>query len=49
MTTSERYVTAAYFVFLAVLLLYVVIYSARIARLTRDVAELARRREEERL
>lgn len=43
MTTAEKYVTAAYFVFLAVALLYVVIYSAKIARLERDVAELVRR------
>ncbi len=33
MSTSEKYVTAAYLVFLAVLLLYVVIYSTKIARL----------------
>lgn len=48
MTTSEKYVTAAYVVFLAVVLLYVVIYSGKIARLSRDVAELALRREDER-
>ncbi len=41
MTTAEKYVTAAYAVFLAVLLLYIVIYSFRIARLQREVAELA--------
>jgi hypothetical protein len=42
MTTAEQYVTAAYLVFLAVVLLYVVIYSAKIARLEREVAELTR-------
>ena len=41
MTTAETYVTAAYLVFLAVVLLYVVIYSFRIAQLERAVAELA--------
>lgn len=41
MTTAEKYVTAAYAVFLAVLLLYIVIYAFRIARLQREVAELA--------
>jgi hypothetical protein len=38
MTTSEKYVTAAYLVFLAVILLYVVVYSTKIARLEREVA-----------
>jgi hypothetical protein len=42
-TTAEKYVTAAYLVVLAVVLLYVVIYAFRMARLERDVAELARR------
>lgn len=41
MTTAEKYVTAAYLVSLAVVLLYVVIYSSKIARLEREVAELA--------
>jgi hypothetical protein len=36
-STSEKYVTAAYLVFLGVLLLYVVIYSTKIARLEREV------------
>jgi hypothetical protein len=40
MTTSEKYVTAAYLVFLGVMLLYVVIYSTKIARLEREVARL---------
>ena len=40
MTTAEIYVTAAYLVFLGVLLLYVVIYSFKIAGLTRAVAKV---------
>lgn len=40
MTTAEKYVTAAYLVFLGVVLLYVVIYSFKIDRLEREVAEL---------
>jgi type II secretory pathway component PulM len=39
-TTAEKYVTAAYLVFLGVVLLYVVIYSSKIARLEREVDEL---------
>jgi hypothetical protein len=41
MTTAEKYVTAAYLVVLAVVLLYVVIYAFKIARLEREVSELA--------
>ncbi len=41
MTTDEKYVTAAYLVFLAVVLLYVVLYSFRLSRLEREVSELA--------
>jgi hypothetical protein len=41
MTSAEKYVTAAYFVLLAAVLLYVVIYSFRMARLRREVEELA--------
>jgi len=41
MTTSEIYVTAAYLVVLAVVLLYVVLYSFKLSRLEREVAELA--------
>ena len=41
MTTSEKYVTAAYLVVLAVVLLYVVIYSFKLQRLSRQVEELA--------
>jgi hypothetical protein len=40
MTTSEKYVTAAYLVVLAVVLLYVVLYSLKLSRLEREVAEL---------
>ena len=43
MTTAEKYVTAAYLVVLAVVLLYVVIYAFKIARLEREVSELAER------
>ena len=48
MTNAEKYVTAAYLVVLAVVLLYVVIYSFKLSRLEREIselAELARRRE----
>ena len=48
MSTSEKYVTVAYLVVLAVILLYVVLYSFKLARLEREVAELtelARRRQ----
>ena len=51
MTTAEKYVTAAYLVVLAVVLLYVVLYAYKLARLERevgDLAELARRRKAER-
>ena len=40
MTTSENSVTAAYLVVLAVVLLYVVLYSFKLSRLEREVAEL---------
>jgi hypothetical protein len=46
-TTSEKYVTGAYLVVLAAVLLYVVLYSFKLSRLERevaDLAELARRR-----
>jgi hypothetical protein len=48
-TTAEKYVTAAYLVVLAVVLLYVVLYAFKLARLEREVselAELARRKSE---
>jgi len=41
-TTAEKYVTAAYLVVLAVVLLYVVIYAFKLARLEREVLRLAR-------
>ena len=40
MTTAEKYVAAAYAVFLLALLVYVAIISLRLARFERDVAEL---------
>jgi hypothetical protein len=46
-TTAEKYVTAAYLVVLAVVLLYVVLYAFKLGRLERELmelAELARRR-----
>jgi len=42
-TTAEIYVTAAYLVFLTIVLLYVVIYSFKVARLEHEVAELTQR------
>lgn len=41
MSSAERYVFAAYTVVLGAVLLYVVIYAFKIARLRREVAELA--------
>ena len=49
MTASEKYVAAAYLVLFVALLVWVVIIAAKLARLERDVgelAELARRRVE---
>ena len=43
MTTSEKYVTAAYLVVLVVVLAYVLIYATKLARLDRELAELAER------
>jgi hypothetical protein len=40
-TSAEKYVTAAYVVVLAVVLLYVVIYAFKMTRLAREVGELA--------
>ena len=40
MTSAEKYVTAAYLVVLAVVLLYIVIYAFKLARLEREVGEL---------
>ena len=41
MTTAEKYVTAAYLVVLGAVLLYVVIYAFKLARLERQLGELA--------
>ena len=43
MTTAEKYVTAAYLVVLGVVLLYVVVYSFKLQRLSRQIEELAER------
>jgi CcmD family protein len=40
MTSSEKYVAAAYLVVFSVVLLYVVIMATKLARLERDVSEL---------
>jgi CcmD family protein len=42
-TTSEKYVTAAYCVVFAVVLLYVVLIAVKVGRLDREVSELERR------
>jgi CcmD family protein len=50
MTTAEKYVTAAYLVVFVVVLAYVLIIAAKLARLEREVAaleELARARRAE--
>jgi len=39
-TSAEKYVTAAYLVFLAVVLVYVVIFATKVSRLDRELAEL---------
>ena len=41
MSTAEKYVTAAYLVVLGVVLLYVLIFSTKLARLERELAEIA--------
>jgi hypothetical protein len=40
MTTAEKYVAAAYAVFLLALLVYVAIISLKLARLEREIGEL---------
>ena len=40
MTSAEKYVTAAYLVVLAVVLLYIILYAFKLARLERVVAEI---------
>ena len=48
MTTAEKYVTAAYLVVLGAVLLYVVIYTFKLQRLERELAELAEAAQERR-
>lgn len=43
MTTAEKYVTAAYCVVFAVVLVYVLIMALKLQRLEREVAELEER------
>ena len=43
MTTEEKYVAAAYLVVFVVLLAYVLIMAAKVARLERTLAELVER------
>ena len=43
MTTAEKYVTAAYLVVFFAVLVYVVLIAAKLARLEREVAEIADR------
>ena len=45
MSTSEKYVTAAYCVVFAVVLLYVLLIAVKLGRLDREVSELERRAE----
>ena len=47
MTTSEKYVTAAYCVVFALVLLYVVIIAMKLQRLEREVDELVVRQDAE--
>ena len=42
MTTAEKYVAAAYLVVFTAVLVYVAIMAAKVARLEREVEELAR-------
>jgi hypothetical protein len=42
MTSAEKYVLAAYLVFLAAVLSYLVIIALKVGRLEQDVADLAR-------
>ena len=41
MTTTEKYVAAAYLVVFVMILLYVVIIAAKLSRLDREVGEIA--------
>ena len=47
MTTPEKYVTAAYCVVFAVVLVYLLIMALKLQRLEHDVDDLARRMPEE--
>jgi hypothetical protein len=42
MTTAEKYVTAAYLVLLAALLVYLVIIALKVARLEQELVDLTR-------
>ena len=46
MTVEEKYVAAAYLVVFLAVLLYLLIIATKLARLEREVAELARRAQE---
>ena len=46
MTTAEKYVTAAYCVIFAVVLVYVAIIALKLQRLEREVDALAQQRED---
>jgi hypothetical protein len=48
MTTSEKYVTAAYLVLLVTLLVYLLIISLKVGRLEQELAELTRTAKEKR-
>ena len=48
MSSGEKYLAGAYLVVLATVLVYVAIISAKLARLERDVTELAERARERR-
>ena len=43
MTTQEKYTAAAYLVVLAVVLVYLLLYATKLARLDRELSELAER------
>jgi hypothetical protein len=46
MTTSEKYVTGAYLVFLGALLLYLVLIGLKVSRLEQELGDLARAAQE---
>ena len=47
MTTAEKYVTAAYCIVFAVVLVYVLLIAVKLGRLEREVAELESRSEDD--